>query len=341
MLGFSDTVEPAIPSPVAVMSVWPSTAGTSRRSRHARCRCSIALPVRAPVNPPHGDRRMTRGEGGWYSFLPPDSHRPSFASSPGAPQHALAFGQEAGQAPELAQPHRPAGRSSRRVRRRDGGRRPVVHRTSPTAPLVRSGRGATATRRRQARRRAPGAHSPLGRCVTVLGGLSGHLLLSRSPSWRGSRSSSMSAPTAMPSICRMCLARSSSMTRWMGLCPPPQLQVAPVDPDEALQRHLVPEPRDDDLAARRPRRPVNRHDVAVAEPGPIHAVAPDRQKVVRPRPERTSPSVGPRFPAHNIVHYSLAPSAQRSDRRRHHHPFCWRVLDHFPLRSALTLGHVH
>jgi hypothetical protein len=28
VLGFSDTVEPAIPSPVAVMSVWPSTAGT-------------------------------------------------------------------------------------------------------------------------------------------------------------------------------------------------------------------------------------------------------------------------------------------------------------------------
>lgn len=28
MRGFSDTVEPSIPSPVAVMSVWPSTAVT-------------------------------------------------------------------------------------------------------------------------------------------------------------------------------------------------------------------------------------------------------------------------------------------------------------------------
>ena len=28
VLGFSDTVEPSIPSPVAVMSVWPSTAMT-------------------------------------------------------------------------------------------------------------------------------------------------------------------------------------------------------------------------------------------------------------------------------------------------------------------------
>ena len=52
----------------------------------------------------------------------------------------------------------------------------------------------------------------------------------------------------------------------------PQLHVAVVDPDEALQGHLVAEPRDHDVPAPRLRRAGDGHDVAVLQAGPRHAV---------------------------------------------------------------------